>query len=84
MLTLLDTPEDGTLIKDSLKHVRDRLAQIPEGKTAALVVAVDWKGILPTARLGYAERFANGWEISGEAFISKASKGASIKAVKTW
>ena len=82
-LQLLD-PADDTLIKDSFKHVRDRLAQVPEGKTGALVIAVDWKGIVPTVRTGLAHRTASGWEISGEAFISKAGKGASVHAVKTW
>lgn len=82
---LLDDPQGDTLIKDSLKRVREQLAQVPEGKKGALVVAVDYKfGFLPTARVGYATRLTNGWEIHGEAFISKAEKGASIRAVKTW
>ncbi len=75
---------DDTLIKDSLESVRHKLAQVPEGKTGALVIAVDWKGLLPTARAGIAHRTVNGWEITGEAFISKAEKGARITAVKTW
>lgn len=82
-LRLIDQPEDS-LIKDSLKRVRDQLAQVPEGKTGALVVAVDWKGLMPTLRTGIAHRTVNGWEIHGEAFISKAEKGASVRAVKTW
>ena len=82
-LKLLDTPTD-TLIKDSLKRVRDQLAHVPEGKTGALVIAVDWKGVVPTLRTGIAHRTANGWEIHGEGFISKAEKGASVRAVKTW
>lgn len=77
--------QSGTLIKDSLQRVRDGLAQVPEGKTGALVIAVDWKaGIVPTFRTALAHRTANGWEIHGEAFISKAEKGASVRAVKTW
>lgn len=83
MMQLLDAPDD-TLIKDSFKRVRDQLAQIPDGKKAALVVAVDWKGVLPTVRSGFAYRTANGWEVHGEGFLSKASRGASVKAVKTW
>lgn len=83
MMHLLDEPDD-TLIKDSFKRVRDQLAQVPEGKTGALVVAVDWQGILPTLKTGFAVRKSNGWEIHGDAFISKASKGASVRAVKTW
>jgi len=82
-LKLIDDPEE-TLIKDSFKRVRDQLAQIPEGKTGALVIAVDWQGLLPTLKTGLAHRTANGWEIHGEAFISKAQKGASVRAVKTW
>lgn len=83
-LRLLDAPQD-TLIKDSLTRVREQLAQVPEGKTGALVIAVDYKfGFIPTARVGYANRLKNGWEIHGEAFISKAEKGASVRAVKTW
>lgn len=81
---LLDQPED-TLIKDSHKSIREKLAQIPEGKTGTLVIATDWKwGFVPTVRAGLAHRTANGWEIAGDAFISKADKGASIKAVKSW
>lgn len=84
-LQLLDTPHEDTLIKDSLKRVKDQLAQIPEGKTAALVIAVDYKwGFVPTAKVGYANRLPNGWEIHGEAFLSTAGKGASVRAVKTW
>lgn len=83
-LQLLDAPPEDTLIQDSLKRVRDQLAQVPEGKTGALVVAVDWKGMVPTFRTGFAQRTVSGWEIHGEAFISKASKGASVRAVKTW
>jgi hypothetical protein len=85
-LYLLDSPPaDDTLIKDSFKHVRDRLAQVPEGKTGALVLAVDYKfGVLPTFSAGLAHRTAKGWEIAGEAFINKAGKGARVTAVKTW
>lgn len=84
-LQLLDVPPDDMLIKDSFKRVRDQLAQVPDGKRGALVVAVDWKaGIVPTFRTGLAHRTANGWEIHGEAFISKAENGASVRAVKTW
>lgn len=84
-LRLLDVPPgDDTLMKDSFKRVREQLAQVPEGKHGALVVAGDWTGMLPTLRTGIAHRTANGWEIHGEAFISKASKGASVRAVKTW
>lgn len=84
-MQLLDAPDDDTLIKDSFKRVRDQLAQVPEGKTGALVIAMDYKfGIVPTVRTGFAHRTVNGWEIHGEAFISKASKGASVRAVKTW
>lgn len=83
-LHLLDAPED-TLIKDSLKRVREQLAQVPEGKTGALVIAVDYKfGVVPTFKTGFAHRTKSGWEIHGEAFISKAEKGASVRAVKTW
>lgn len=81
-LTLIDP--NGTLIKDAADRVKRQLAQVPEGKTGALVVSVDWKGLLPTIRTGLAHRTANGWEIHGEGFISKAEKGASIRAVKTW
>lgn len=74
-----------TLIKDSVKRVRDQLAQVPEGKKGALVIATEWKwGFVPTIRAGMAHRTVNGWEVHGEAFISKAEKGASIKAVKSW
>lgn len=84
-LRLLDAQSSDSLIKDSLKRVKDQLAQIPEGKTAALVIAVDYKwGFVPTAKVGYANRLPNGWEIHGEAFLSKAEKGASVRAVKTW
>ncbi len=81
---LLDDPQD-TLIKDSLKNVRDGLAQVPEGKSGALVIATDWKwGFVPTFRAGTAFRVAGGWEVRGDGFISKASKGASVRAVKMW
>ena len=84
-LQLLDAPPEGTLIKDSIQRVREQLAQVPEGKRGALVIATDWKwGLVPTVRAGVAHRTANGWEISGEAFISKVDKGASVRAVKTW
>lgn len=84
-LQLLDTPPEDMLIKDSFKRVRDQLAQVPEGKQGALVIATDWKwGMVPTIRTGIAHRTVNGWEIHGEAFISKADKGASVRAVKTW
>lgn len=83
VVKLLDNPEDQ-LIKDSLDRVREQLAQVPEGKTGALVVAVDWKGLMPTMRTGFAHRTINGWVIHGEAFISKAERGASVRAVKTW
>lgn len=83
-LHLLEAPQDDSLIKDSVKKVREQLAQVPEGKTGALVIAVDWKGLVPTMRTGIAHRTASGWEIHGEAFISKAEKGASIRAIKTW
>lgn len=84
-LRLLDAPGDDTLIKDSFKRVRDQLAQVPDGKSGALVLAVDWKfGVVPTAKVGIAHRTANGWEIHGEGFLSKADKGASVRAVKTW
>jgi hypothetical protein len=82
-LTLLDAT-DGTLIKDSLQRVKEQLAQVPEGKTGALVIALDMKGFVPTLRTGIAHRTASGWEIHGEAFISRAEKGAHIRAVKTW
>lgn len=82
-LTLVDP--NGALIKDTADRVRKQLEQVPAGKTGALVVAVDWKaGLVPTVRTGLAHRTANGWEIHGEAFISKAEKGASVRAVKTW
>ena len=81
---LLDDPADSTLIKDSFKRVRDQLAQVPEGKHAALVVAVDMKKFVPTIRTGLAYRTASGWEIHGEGFLSKAEKGASVVAVKSW
>lgn len=85
MMHLLDDPKpDSTLIQDSFKRVRDQLAQIPEGKKAALVVAVDLKQFIPTVRTGLAYRTANGWEIHGEGFLSKAEKGASVVAVKSW
>lgn len=84
-LQLLDDPVEDTLIKDSVKRVKEQLAQIPEGKTGALVIAVDYKfGFVPTMRTGLAHRTKNGWEIHGEAFISKVDKGASVRAVKTW
>src|SRR5688572_20247357 len=74
---------NGALIKDSAERVKKQLAQVPEGKTGALVVAVDWKyGVVPTLRTGIAHRTANGWEIHGEGFISKAEKGVSVRAVK--
>ena len=63
MPKLLDDPlvPEDTLIKDSFKRVRDQLAQIPEGKTGALVIAVDYKfGVLPTLRTGIAHRTASG------------------------
>lgn len=83
--SLLEEPQQDTLIKDSIKRVKEQLAQIPEGKTKALVVAVDWKfGVVPTARFGYAAKLNNGWEIHGEGFMSKTEKGASVRAVKTW
>lgn len=81
---LVDEAPQDTLIKDSVQRVKDQLSQIPEGKTKALVLAVDWKGMMPTASVGYAARMDNGWEVHGEAFISKAGKGASVRAVKTW
>lgn len=85
VITLLDNPAGDTLIKDSLKRVKEQLAQIPDGKTGALVIAVDWKaGVLPTFRSGVAIRSPFGWEIHGEAFLSKVDKGASVRAVKTW
>lgn len=86
MVHLLDEPKpaDGTLIQDSFKRVRDQLAQIPDGKHAALVIAVDMKKFVPTLRSGLAYRTASGWEIHGEAFASAASKGASVVAVKSW
>lgn len=85
-LQLLDAPgPDDTLIKDSFKRVKEQLAQVPEGKTGALVIAVDYKyGVVPTLKTGIAHRTVNGWEIHGEAFISTAGKGASVRAVKTW
>lgn len=83
-LHLLDPPADEKGVTDAFSRVRDRLAQVPDGKTGALVIAVDWQGVLPTVRTGFAQRTANGWEIHGEAFISKAAKGASVRAVKTW
>jgi hypothetical protein len=84
-LHLLDDPAQDTLIKDSLKRVKEQLAQVPEGKTGALVIAVDMKGfVIPTFRTGVAFRTASGWEIHGEAFLSKVDKGASVRAVKTW
>ncbi len=82
-LTLLDRTDDP-LIKYSLERVRKQLAQVPEGKTGALVVAVDWTGFLPTMRAGFAHRTISGWEIHGEAFLATAEKGASVRAVKTW
>jgi hypothetical protein len=85
MPRLLDNPApESTVITDSLKRVRDQLAQVPEGKTGALVIAVDMKSFVPTIRTGIALRTVNGWEIHGEAFLSKAEKGASVVAVKTW
>lgn len=85
MPRLLDDPPEHTFMKDSLARVRDQLAQIPPGKTGALVVAVDWKfGVVPTLRSGIAHRTASGWEIHGEAFLSTVDKGASVRAVKTW
>lgn len=83
-LRLLDEPPSGTLIKDSLNRVREQLNQVPAGKTGALVIAVDWKGMFPTLKTGIAHRTVGGWEIHGEAFISKAEKGASVRAIKTW
>lgn len=75
----------SAFIKDSLDSVRAGLAQVPEGKTGALIVSVDWKGSLtPTLRTGIAHRTVTGWEIHGEGFISRAEKGASVKVVKTW
>lgn len=85
-LQLLDEPQGDTLIKDSVKRVKEQLAQIPPGSTKALVIAADWKAgqMMPTVRLGYANRMANGWEVHAEAAISKADKGASIRAVRVW
>lgn len=80
----LDAPDESTLIKDSFARVKAQLANIPEGKTGALVIAVDAPNFVPTFRTGLAFRTANGWEIHGEAFISKASKGATVRAIKTW
>ena len=84
LLTEPSGPEN-TIIKDSFKRVREQLAQVPEGKTGALVIALDYKfGVVPTIRSGFAHRTINGWEIHGEAFISKVDKGLSARVVKTW
>lgn len=83
-LHLLDAPPD-TFLADNLKNVRERLAQVPLDKKGALVVAVDLKwGVLPTAKIGYAHRITDGWSITGDGFLSKADKGASITSVWTW
>lgn len=81
--TLIDP--NGTLIKDSSDRIKKRLEQIPEGKTGALAVAVEWKfGVVPTLRTGLAHRIADGWAIAGDGFISKADKGASIWVAGSW
>jgi len=81
---LLDQPPD-TLIQDSIKKIRDQLAQVPPDKKGALVIATDWKwGVVPTVRMGWAQRVGRNWEIAGDAFISKTNKGASVKAAYTW
>lgn len=85
MLQLLDEPAQDTLIKDSVKRVREQLAQIPDGKKAVMVSALEYKfGFVPTWRTGLAYRTPSGWEVHGEAFLSKAEKGARITVVRTW
>lgn len=82
---LVNDATQDSLIKDSVKKVRDALAQVPEGKTGALVISTEWKwGFAPVVRAGLAHRMVNGWEIAGDAFISKADKGVSVRAVRTW
>jgi hypothetical protein len=77
-------PEDPEFIKNSLEKVRKQLAQVPEGKNGVLVSSVKMNGFTPTFTTGVAVRVRGGWEVHGEAFASKGSKGASVTIVKTW
>lgn len=84
MPRLLDDPPDSTLIKDSTKRIRDQLAHVPEGKTAAWVTAIDWKfGVVPVVRSGIAARIGKNWEIHGEGFLSAVDKGVSARILWT-
>ncbi len=74
-----------TFIANNIKHVKEQLAQVPEGKRGALVITTELKwGVVPDVRLGWAQRIGKGWEISGDGFIGKMDKGVRAKVVKAW
>lgn len=78
------TPQK-TILAQGLDAVNTRLADIPEGKKGALIIAVDWSNGLPTMRMGVAARAGDHLKLGADAEKRfKQNPNAKVYAALTW